>query len=940
MSRRPKEAPSAAPPLWHAMDAESACSLLEVRPEQGLDPGEAALRLQRFGRNCITRIPRVHWARRLLGQFRSELVLVLLGAVVVTAFLGEWVDASVILAVVLVNAIVGFVQESRAAAAIEALSHALGVSARVLRAGTKQRIPASELVPGDIVLLEAGDSVPADLRLLALRECTIDESALTGESIAIEKRREALDPSTVLADRACMAYAGTVVARGQATALVIATGDGSEIGRISGLVAAADVLATPLTRRISEFSRLLTWMILLVAMLMFFVGLLRGASAMSTFMAAVALAVGAIPEGLPAVITVTLAIGVHRMAARRAIIRKLPVVEALGSTTVICSDKTGTLTENRMTVQRVWAGGVEHAVSGAGDDPDSGEIVGRGTGVDPPAMRACLRAGALANDATLRRDGDRWHFDGDPTEVAILVAAAKAGIDSEALRRERPLIDAIPFESDRQYMATLHADGSAAAPEGGAHLAVAKGSVERMLEMCDSMMEADGAVVAIDRHRIRAEADRLSREGLRLIACAHEPRPAQERRLDAASFGGSLVFLGVVGMIDPPRKAAQSAIERCRRAGIRVKMITGDHPGTAQAIAGMLGLLDAPRDGASAPDDSKGSSASAATGAAAPRVVTGAELALIGDAELPSMAEEVDVFARMTPEQKLRLVKALQSRGHVVAMTGDGVNDAPALRQADVGVAMGLGGTEAAKEASDMVLADDDFATIEAAVEEGRGVFDNLSKFIIWTLPTNGGTAMIILVAVLLGEALPILPVQALYVNLTTALLLGLTLAFEPHERDLMDRPPRDPARPIVTYELFMRTGLMTLLICGLGFGLFEWALRRGMSEPEARTLVVSGVIWCQMFYLFNCRSLLRGVWSVGWFTNPWVWLGASTMAVVQFAFAHWAPLQRLFESAALDAVAWGLVIAGAGVVAMIVGFEKWARRQFAAAPARIRSRP
>lgn len=908
------------------MEPAAVCEALDVRAGSGLSSEEAARRIERHGPNRITRTPPVPWWRRLLAQFSSELVLVLLGAVVITALLGEWVDASVILTVVVVNAIVGFVQESRAAAAIESLSRSLGVPARVVRDGVRRRIGAESLVPGDIVLLESGDSVPADARLLSLRECTIDESALTGESVGVEKRVEAIEASTQLADRSCMAYAGTVVVRGQATAVVVATGDETEIGRISGLVASADALETPLTRRIAEFSRLLTWMILLVATLMFFVGLLRGHTALSTFLAAVALAVGAIPEGLPAVITVTLAIGVHRMAQRRAIIRRLPVVEALGSTTVICSDKTGTLTENRMTARRIWAGGVEYEVSGHGDDPATGGIEPPGS-ESHPALKASLVAGALANDAVLHREGDRWRLDGDPTEAAILVAAAKAGVEPDALRREHPALDAIPFESERQYMASLHGTRGGDPPEGIAFVA-AKGSVERMLQMCSFMMEQDGSIREIDRERIRAAADRLSHEGLRLIACAHLAPATDLRRLDPGAMDGRLVFLGMIGMIDPPREAARVAIERCHRAGIRVKMITGDHPGTARAIAAMLGLMDAGTANA-------GAAANSGTAAQGPLadspVVTGAALAQVEDRDLPEIAERVHVFARMTPEQKLRLVKALQSRGHVVAMTGDGVNDAPALRQADVGVAMGLGGTEAAKEASDVVLADDDFATIEAAVEEGRGVFDNLTKFIVWTLPTNGGAAMIILASVVFGEVLPILPVQALYINLTTALLLGLALAFEPHEHDLMDRPPRRPDQPIMTFELFMRTGLMILLMSGLGFGLFEWALRRGMSEQEARTLVVSGIVWCQVFYLFNCRSLLRGVWSVGWFTNRWVWLGASAMVLLQFAFAHWAPMQELFHSASIDAVAWALVVAGSAVVAMIVGFEKWARRQFEA---------
>ncbi|MBX3355895.1 MAG: HAD-IC family P-type ATPase [Phycisphaeraceae bacterium] len=882
-------------PVWHALDAAAVLSMLEVDPRRGLDARVVEERRRIHGFNRITRQARTSAWRMLLGQFTSELVLILIAAAVITALLGEWIDSGVIIGVVVVNGIVGFIQERRASAAIEALAQALGVSARVRRDEQRTKVPAADLVPGDIVLLESGDAVPADMRLVEVRDLFVDESALTGESVPIAKRVHAMDEGTELADRAGMVYAGTVVTRGQGVAVVVEIGDATEIGRISGLVRQADRIETPLTRRIAEFSRLLTWAILLVASLMFFVGLMHGAGALQTFMAAVALAVGAIPEGLPAVITVTLAIGVHRMAARNAIIRKLPVVEALGSTTVICSDKTGTLTENRMTVRSIWTAAREYAVTGHGDTPAGGAIEEADRLDDHPALAGCLRAGTLANDAALHRGAEGWRLDGDPTEVAILVAAEKAGIDTRALRDASPIDDLIPFESERQFMASRHG-----------REVMLKGSVERVLEGSATMLDGDRSV-AIDRARIRAEASRLSHEGLRLIACARGVL-APDAALDPHHLPPNLEFLGLIGMIDPPRERAKQAILRCRSAGIEVKMITGDHPGTALAIARRLGLVAAEkREG---------------------EVVTGAELGHVSDEALPELADRVSVFARMTPEQKLRLVKALQSLGHVVAMTGDGVNDAPALRQADVGVAMGRNGTDAAKEASDVVLADDDFATIEAAVEEGRGVFDNLTKFIVWTLPTNGGAAMIILAAVVFGVALPILPVQALYLNLTTALLLGLMLAFEPHEPDLMERPPRNPGAPLFTFEVFMRTGLMTILISGMGFALFEWALAREMSEAQARTIVVSGVVWCQIFYLFNCRSLLRGVWSVGWFSNRWLWFGVFGMVLVQVAFAHWGPMQALFSTEGPDLTAWTLIVAGAWLIGIIVGFEKWLRRR------------
>jgi Ca2+-transporting ATPase len=632
-------------------------------------------------------------------------------------------------------------------------------------------------------------------------------------------------------------------------------------------------------------------------------------------MVAVALAVGAIPEGLPAAMTIMLAVGVSRMAERRAIVRKLPAVEALGSTTIVCSDKTGTLTENQMTVQAIVAGGERYEVEGAGYAP-RGAIRRDEREIEPQRERAlleCLRAGLLCNDARLHLSEGRPAIDGDPTEGALVVAAAKAGLDSDAEHAALPRVDVVPFDSDAQFMATLHR------PAVGEDLVFAKGSVERILAMCSTAQDARGESSALDEVRIHAEADRLARAGLRVLAFATATRARDAGPLSAAELieGASMRFLGLQGMLDPPRPEAIRAVASCRRAGVAVTMITGDHAGTAQAIAERIGLGPGLRGGH-------------ATVAAPLAVVTGRELASVSDAALPELAERTHVFARMTPEQKLRLVRALQTRGHVVAMTGDGVNDAPALRQADIGVAMGLAGTEVAKEAADIILADDNFASIEAAIEEGRAVFDNLTKFLVWIMPTNVGVALIIVAAMALGTPLPILPVQALYINLMTAVLLGLTLVFEPKERDLMDRPPRDPSMPIITYELVMRTGFTSLLLLVAGFGLFEWASWRGVGEAEARTLVVCLIVFGETCYLFNCRSLVRSVRSVGWFTNPILWGGVATMTLVQIAFVHLEPLNRLFQSAPLDAAAWIAVIAASLAIGLAVGIEKAIRRRFA----------
>nr|MCU0627683.1 HAD-IC family P-type ATPase [Gemmatimonadaceae bacterium] len=654
--------------------------------------------------------------------------------------------------VVVLNALVGFAQEWRARAAIDALAGRLATPATVVRDGRRDRIDAAMLVPGDIVLLEGGDRVPADLRLLESAECAIDESALTGESLPSAKDAAAtLDAATPLGDRRTMAYASTHVTRGTARGLVVATGDATEIGRVAELLATAQQLETPLTRRLEHFSRILLALILGFAVVLVLVGTLRGEQPLDMLLAAVALAVAAIPEGLPAALTITLAIGVARMARRRAIIRRLPAVETLGSTTVVCSDKTGTLTENAMTVQQLVIDRAHWHVTGLGYEPVGTIIPTVDAAVESPALRALLTAGVRCNDASLGRDAEgRWTITGDPTEAALLVAAGKGGVDLVAIQAATPRTGALPFASERQWMATRHAEGA------GARLVV-KGAVERVLARCTTAQDSDGRRIALDAAQVHRDAEALAADGLRVLAIAERIDEQPTAPLDESGIG-DLVLLGLVGMLDPPREAAAAAVAACHRAGISVKMITGDHVGTARAIAARIGLRDA--DGTL-------------------HALTGAELARVPTADFADTVARTTVFARVAPEQKLRIVEALQRRGHVVAMTGDGVNDAPALRAADIGVAMGIAGTDVAREASDMVLVDDDFATIAAAVEEGRGVFDNLVKFLAWTLPTNIGEGLVILVAIAAGIALPILPVQILWINMTTAVCLGLTLAVE-----------------------------------------------------------------------------------------------------------------------------------------------------------------
>jgi magnesium-transporting ATPase (P-type) len=909
---------------WHVMTAETALQRLDVVAHAGLSADDASGRLLRDGPNAITARQARPWWVRLAMQFAAPLVYILLAAGAVTLALGEYVDAAVIFGVVLVNALVGFAQETRAVRAIDALARSMRVEATVRRDGVRRRIDASLLVRGDIVLLEPGDKVPADLRLVALRDLRCDESTLTGESKSVAKRPESLPETTVLADRKNMAYAGTLVSQGAGEGVVVATGDATEVGRINELISSAQQIETPLTRKIAAFTRLLIWVILAVAVLAFAVGVARGDAPTAMFKAAVALAVGAIPEGLPAAVTIMLAVGVSRMARRRAIIRKLPAVEALGSTTVICSDKTGTLTQNQMTVRAAWLpaspGGAPRMlrVTGEGYDGAGSALTDDDAAVsaaNDPAAGELFVAGMLCNDAALALKEGRWEVTGDPTEAALLVSGQKVGLSRDTLAESRPRVDAIPFESDRQYMATLHAStprsADGAPPETGTTVYV-KGSVERVLAMCRHAAGPDGRTTPLDIPAVHEAVGQMARQALRVLAFARLDVPGGVEDLTHAMVEQSpegLTFLGLQGMLDPPRPEAIAAVAACRRAGVAVKMITGDHAITAATIAGMIGI-------AAADDDP-----------ASPRVLTGAEMAALSDEQLPDQTERTAVFARMTPEQKLRLVRALQGRGHVVAMTGDGVNDAPALRQADIGVAMGVAGTEVAKDAADMILADDNFASVEAAVEEGRSVFANLTKFIVWTLPTNVGEAMVILAAIGFGWTLPILPVHALYINMVTAVLLGMPLIFEQKEPGIMARPPRDPRRPLLTFELFMRTGLVSVLLCIGATGLFQWELSNGASLATARTAAVSVIVVGEVFYLFAARSLLRPAWSVPLFSNGWLWVGIACMLAVQWAFAHLSIANLLFHSAALDAGGWARVMAAGAAVLVVVEMEKTLRR-------------
>lgn len=918
--RKPVPAANGTPDrAHHGLPLHEVVLLLETDHVHGLDSDEVARRQAQFGANVLPRSRSGGIARKLARQFHNPLVYVLLAAAAVTTMLGEYLDSVVILAVVLVNTAIGFIQEVRAEAALDALHSLVRTRAVVTRDGQRHEVPSEELVPGDLVLLEAGNKVPADLRLVRLSGLRADESALTGESDAVAKDEVVLPPTTPVADRRNMVYSGTLVTAGSGAGVVVAIGGETELGEIHRLMGAVQPVATPLTQKLARFSMTLTVAILALAAVAFLAGVARGQEPAEMFTAAVALAVGAIPEGLPAAVTVTLAIGVRRMARRRAVVRRLPVVETLGSTTVICSDKTGTFTENQMTVRSLWTPSARFEVTGSGYGPE-GQVLPAGAGVRAGGTAAelttaaaqdeglywSLLAGGACNDARIIREGKVWQAQGDPTEAAMVVAASKGGVDAGEFLSSNPRTGTLPFTSERQYMATLHAprfpDGSG--KESG--IVLVKGAVERVLELCAGQMAADGRTVPLSRQSVLDEAHGFAGTGLRVLATAMMRLPAGSA-LAETSLHGQLTLTGLQAMFDPPREAAAAAVHACHQAGVAVKMITGDHVGTASTIAKAVGLTADRADGTA---------------------LTGTELDAIPADGLPDAVERATVFARVSPEQKLRLIGALQSRGNVVAMTGDGVNDAPALRQANVGIAMGRSGTEVAKEASDIVLTDDDFATIEAAVEEGRNVFDNLTKFIVWTLPTNMGEGLVILVAILIGATLPVLPTQILWINMTTAVALGLMLAFEPKEPGLMSRPPRAPGRPLLTWTLTLRILLVSTLLVAGTWWIFELELAGGASLAEARTAAVNLFVAVELFYLFSCRSLTRSVWRIGFFSNRWVILGVLVQAAGQLAITYLPLMNELFHTAPITAEAWLRILGIAVLASLVVAVDKRFRRR------------
>ena len=883
----------------HAETAEQALAALESGPA-GLASNEVARRLERFGPNRLPEPPRRSGLRRLLSQFHNVLIYVLLGAALITAALGHWIDTGVILAVVIVNAAIGFIQEGRAEQAMDAIRQMLAPRTSVLRDGKRTTIDSASVVPGDIVLLEAGERVPADLRLTEATGLSVEEAILTGESVPVEKGLKPVAAEAALGDRSCMAFSGTLVVRGAGRGIAVETGASTEIGRISGMLGSVETLTTPLIRQMDVFARWLTILILLIAAILLVYGYFVGHLPFSElFMAVVSLSVAAIPEGLPAVLTITLAVGVKAMARRNAIVRRLPAIETLGAVSVICSDKTGTLTRNEMMVASLATTDHLLSVSGDGYTPD-GSIRLADADIDPEEHAILVefaQGSALCNDAALHAHEDGWRVEGDPMEGALKALAAKVMRDGHEVFHEWSRTDAIPFDASHRYMAVLHHD------HAGNALIHAKGAPERILEMCASQRRHDGGTEPLDKHYWLEQIDRIAAQGQRVLGLAVRAVPQDHLVLNSTDLEGQMVLIGLLGLIDPPRTEAVSAVAECIQAGIRVKMITGDHAVTAAAIAGQIGLLN--------PE----------------MVMTGADIEQIDDADLAAIVVEADVFARTNPEHKLRLVKALQSHGLAVAMTGDGVNDAPALKRADAGVAMGLKGSEAAKEAAEFVLADDNFASIVAAVREGRTVYDNIKKVISWTLPTSAGEAIVIIVALFLGLTLPVTPVQILWVNLITATTLGIALAFEPTEKGTMQRPPRRRDAPILDGALIWHLIFVSGLFVAAVFGISAYAIDKGYDVELARTMALNTLVVLEVFHLFFIRNIYGTslTWKAVRGTRI-VWTCVIVITLAQFAITYLPAMQAIFETRAVPLLDGLLIVACGAVFFAVIEIEKQLR--------------
>jgi calcium-translocating P-type ATPase len=883
-------------PVWHALTPEEAVNRLKSSVTAGLDEAEAARREAEYGLNLLPAARKRGPLMRFLQQFNNVLVYVLLAAGFIKLMMGLMLDASIILGVVIINGLLGFLQEGRAEKSLDSIRNMLSAEARTLRNGQTSMIPAEKLVPGDVVFLESGDKIPADIRLTDVKNLRTEEAALTGESVPSDKSTAPVSDKATVGDRSSMAYSGTLVVSGRATGVVVATGSQTELGRINQLLAGVSALETPLLLQIKKFGYAITVIILIISAITFAYGrFVRDIPFVEMFQAVTGIAVSMIPEGLPALITITLAIGVQRMAARNAIVRRLPAVETLGSVARICSDKTGTLTLMEMMV--VSAATADDTVKVTGDGYASeGEVTKDGAPVgEDPVLGMMARVSALCNDAELRQEEGAWKVEGDPTEGALYPFAEKLGLKREDARGSYPRIDVIPFESEHRFMATLNRT-----PEGGEMLLV-KGAPEAILDHCDRQEDATGKAAPLDRAYFERASDVLASQGERVLALAWLPDPGVKAgSLGPADLPKNLILLGLVGLLDPPRKEAIEAVKECHDGGIRVTMITGDHKITAAAIAKMLDIGD-------------GTTA-----------VTGAEVAEMDMAALQETVAKVDVFARASPEHKLRLVKAIQANKQVVAMTGDGVNDAPALKKADIGVAMGIKGTEVTKEAAEMVLADDNFASISAAVKEGRTVYNNIEKAILFMLPTNVAQALVILAAIFVGFTMPITAPQILWVNMVTSVALGLVISFEPHELDVMKRPPRMVNRPILDAFGVWRVVFVGAALLILTLWAFFWMKSENASDPLARTAAVNALVIGQVFYLLNSRFKIDSSLSpMAHLGNRYLPMGIAAVVVLQLLYTYAPPLQYVFETEGIPLHVWPWLFLGGLIFFFVVEIEK-----------------
>jgi magnesium-transporting ATPase (P-type) len=881
---------------WHSVSADQVVDRLKTDPAAGLDANEASQRLAQYGPNRLPEGKKQGPLIRFLAQLNNILVYVLLGAGFVKLMVGLWLDAAVILGVVIINALLGFIQEGKAEKALDSIRNMLSAEARTIRNRETRLISAEELVPGDVVLLESGDRIPADLRLVDVKNLRTEEAALTGESVPIYKTTAAVAERATVGDREGMAFSGTLVSSGRGTGVVVATGSDTELGRINQLMAAVSALDTPLLRQIKKFGYAITAVIAVVSVIVFAYGRwVRGMDFVAIFQAVVSIAVSVIPEGLPALITVTLAIGVQRMAQRNAIIRRLPAVETLGSVSRICSDKTGTLTLMEMMVVSAVTAGSAYKVTGQGYAPE-GEVLKDGAAAGKDSVLGLIgRVSMLCNDAEIHQEEGAWKVEGDPTEGALYPFGNKLGLERQAERAAYPRIDAIPFESEHRFMATLHRD------RGGKTFLLVKGAPEVILEHCDRQSAIDGQAAPIDRGHFASASDELAAQGERVLALAWLENPGLVAgNLGPADLPKNLVLLGLIGLLDPPRTEAIEAVTECHAGGIRVTMITGDHKITAAAIAKMLGIGD-------------GRTA-----------ITGAEIEEMDTATLQERVRDVDVFARASPEHKLRLVKAIQANKQIVAMTGDGVNDAPSLKKADVGVAMGIKGTEVTKEAAEMVLADDNFASITAAVREGRTVYNNIEKAILFMLPTNVAQALVIMVAIFVGFTAPITAPQILWVNMVTSVALGLVISFEPHELDVMQRLPRAVDRPILDAFGVWRVVFVGLALLALTLWAFFWMKSKDASDELARAVAVNALVIGQIFYLLNSRYKLDSSMSLkAHLGNKYLAMGVGAVVILQLLFTYAPPFQTLFETEAIPLWVWPWLFVGGLGFFFVVEAEK-----------------